>query len=713
MIDGGDGTDVVNAAATAADQTIKPALANIETLTVELTSVDTKDLTIDLSDASSVTSLTVTAPDTAADDTDLLIKGVALTDAVNLSTSYASSNSLTKATITYSGTTGTADSAEFSASGNISDVIVAGVESVTLNGTSFSGTLTVANATTVSVNALGGAKKTTTIADIAQSTAKLATLNLGGDGAKLDVDAADIDFKGDAVVNITNTGTTIIAIDNLSAATNSLTVTGGEGKDQVDIDQVAQGTIVVSTGAGDDTITIDGGDVTINAGAGDDTLVADLSKVTKDDSIDLGAGTDTVTVTDATLNISDAALLLYVQNEEILKTTATASVTIDANAFSSVSNFMVAGADPTATAAASGAGADSVTLTDVENTDVFWFTADRFGEDGNTSGSGGHGVAATAALDNGTNVLSLQLIGGLAGADGIDINGGDLATTGSDGAAISAAQFESLNINLTDYNLDASAATVASHVLTGGATADAVTVGTNATVTVTGAGNLTMNTVKGTNVTIDASALAGKLVVTAPDGNVTIKGGSGKNDLNGGAGIDTIIGGANDDDIDGKAGVDIMTGGAGTDTFVTTTASSATTAVQDKITDYETGLEGDVINFTSDGAVIAAKASTDVSGAIGGSGAVAGDTLTASVANGVITLAGNATSKIDSVAEIIDIFELVDTSSTEEFGVIEMGGDTYVIGIDASDDVLDVVQLVGVTGVATVGLTAASDVTVS
>ena len=49
-----------------------------------------------------------------------------------------------------------------------------------------------------------------------------------------------IDFKGDAAVNITNTGTTTVAIDNLAAATNTASVTGASGKDVVDISAVAQ-----------------------------------------------------------------------------------------------------------------------------------------------------------------------------------------------------------------------------------------------------------------------------------------------------------------------------------------------------------------------------------------------------------------------------------------------------------------------------------------
>ena len=93
-------------------------------------------------------------------------------------------------------------------------------------------------------------------------------------------------------------------------------------------------------------------------------------------------------------------------------------------------------------------------------------------------------------------------------------------------------------------------------------------------------------------------------------------------------------------------------------------------------------------------------------------GLAAGETLTASVANGVITLAGNATAKVDAVSELIDIFELMDKASTADGAAIEMAGSTYIIS-DASDNVIEVVELTGVTGVTGIGTALGSSNTVT
>ena len=119
--------------------------------------------------------------------------------------------------------------------------------------------------------------------------------------------------------------------------------------------------------------------------------------------------------------------------------------------------------------------------------------------------------------------------------------------------------------------------------------------------------------------------------------------------------------------------------------------STAVTAVTDKVTDFEVGV--DKLDLTTTTAAVD-KASTDVSGAVSG-GLAAGETLTASVADGVITLAGNATAKVDTVSELIDIFELMDKADTADT-LIEMGGSSYVISDEANNNrVIEVVELTG------------------
>ena len=66
-------------------------------------------------------------------------------------------------------------------------------------------------------------------------------------------------------------------------------------------------------------------------------------------------------------------------------------------------------------------------------------------------------------------------------------------------------------------------------------------------------------------------------------------------------GVDTLVGGTGDDRLEGGASGDILTGDAGRDTFVLAVESLAeaalTTPVYDRVTDFETGVTGDIIDL--------------------------------------------------------------------------------------------------------------------
>ena len=144
IIDGGLGSDKVDAVATAAGQTIKPLLTSVESVELAITAANTNDITVDLSDSKDVTSVKLTTVDAAAnaDDTEITLKGVATTDAVDLAMSAMTTGTLTSATVTYDAVTGTSDAATLSAAGKITDVLVAGIETATLNTTAFTGKFT-------------------------------------------------------------------------------------------------------------------------------------------------------------------------------------------------------------------------------------------------------------------------------------------------------------------------------------------------------------------------------------------------------------------------------------------------------------------------------------------------------------------------------------------------------------------------------------------
>ena len=69
---------------------------------------------------------------------------------------------------------------------------------------------------------------------------------------------------------------------------------------------------------------------------------------------------------------------------------------------------------------------------------------------------------------------------------------------------------------------------------------------------------------------------------------------------------------------------------------------------------------------------------------------------------------------MDTVSELIDIFELMDKADTADTAVIAMGGSTYVIQDEAGGNaVIEVVELTGVTGVTAIGTALGSSSTVT
>jgi len=750
VIDGSGGTDKITADITAASQTIAPVLTSIETVEIDLLTVTTKDLTIDVTSTDkAVTTLTVTSTDvgTGADDSVITLKGVQTTDAVSYTGPQTGTH--TSATVTYDTVTGLADSATLSLGGNVTDVILTGLETLSINVKDFVGKLTPEDVETLTITAGSVTTNTSTITDIVQSSDDLATLNLAGSGETLDVNDANIAFKGNAVVNITNTGSTLIALANLATATNSLTITGAGGADDVDIDTVGRGTITVNTNAGDDTVKIDGGVVTVNTGAGNDIVTATTwGSVTTADSIDLGAGSlDRVKTAETTLDSTDKTVAGYYSGVEIFESTATTLKTFDFNGFGVVDHIIDSGGvASTDNGTVTKAGADALTVT-MESTDTLELRAAIIGNSGgdataastiNTGAIGGDAIDLDPKVDTGSNVATIRFVGNADVTGGAGEKGRASAngTGGIGGDGILAEYIDTLN--LVGVNTAATAATNVTVTIaagaggatghtngTTGAAGDSITVAANSKIVLTnevdpftstakavGASDFALGTVKGTNVEVDGSALTGSLTVTAADGNVIIKSGAGNDTITGGAGVDTISTGAGNDIINGSTGVDTITTGAGED-HIDYAAGDAGTGDFETITDYTPGAAGDVIDHAAGTTLLAAQTATNVVGAIASSAGT--DTLTASVTSGVVTLAGNAISKLSTATELKDLFELLDTNNSAQLGAIEMSGSTYLIADAASgnaniaDIVGDIIKLEGLTGITAVSATAADN----
>ncbi|RZI43630.1 DUF4214 domain-containing protein [Herbaspirillum sp. HC18] len=725
FIDGGDGTDTLTATVTAADQTIAPTLKSVEAVTLTVAAADTMTFTFD---ASSVTGAnTVTIKDAGA-------------VSMNTSDELITVSKLAKTTtLGIEGGTAATGATASEITATFAGAVAADTQKVAISNAGKVGVLTLSTAETVEITATGtGTTGANTIGSLAASAVK--TLNLKGAG---DLTISASDLASTVTVDATAaTGKIAFTGENNAA----VTFKGGSGNTTVTLTGTANNT--VTTGAGNDTISVDvTGNQVVDAGAGNDrVLVGASSNITADDSVKGGDGTDTVVVTDATINATvKTNLAKGVSGFERLETTATGTVVIDYSALSAYDAVTVSGASGAPVAVNDTTGAASITAT-MENADSLTVSAARVGQAGgnatvgNNGFNGGAGIAIAPKLDAGSNAATLSFVGNadITGGAGGAAKGGSGGNGGNGGDGINASTIESLSITVVGTQPSTGAAdtvTVRGGALgakdgagADGAAGNDVVVGTNATITISSdlldstaakQNNLDLGTVKGTNVTINASAFKGALTVTAGDGNVTITGGSGADVLTGGAGVDTINGGAGNDTIDGKAGANVLTGGGGRDAFKIATQTNTTF---EKVTDFgkataaatvtevqamssianfqatataKGGAEADLLDLAPATTTLTAYATWDAASDSGN----AGKAINAAISSkGVLTLTGADAGLVDTVAEFVALLQ--PKLGANEMAVFELNGDTYVFHeTDNAGNNDTVVQLVGVTGV--------------
>ncbi|MCK2097395.1 DUF4214 domain-containing protein [Thauera aromatica] len=543
-----------------------------------------------------------------------------------------------------------------------------------------------------------------------------------------------IDLSGSGKNVTANTGS---GDDDLTFGNGNDTINAGDGDNII---VTGGGNNTVTTGAGADTVTVGNGTDTVNTGAGNDRIIL-AGNLDTTDRINGGDGTDTIVVSDATLNGTDKTLFAATLTSiEEVATTATTGVTIDFNALSIIDRVRVEGVDGGVAqgSAGSGVGAASVIVT-IENADTLTIIADRTGQMGADGGSGadgangGAGLSLAPKLEGGSNAATLILVddADLTGGKGGALNG-SAANDGSGGAAINASQIETLNIVLhgSDTTADAVALTGGAAGGSGSGTAAAgvgVIIESNGTINITDAligtgtkySDINLGTVTGNNVTINAGTLHGKVTVTAGDGNVNITTGAGADVVTGGAGIDTFSTGAGNDQLDGLGGADFYTGGAGRDVFtisaeggasydsvsdfgkVTTATTSTETDAMNAVSDFiatatgKGGADADLLVLAGANTTAIASVQTNLNVANAEAGGGGGMTITAtSTAKGFITLAGADAAEINTLAEWVAVAALV-AETNGEAAVFVYDGSTYVYQQDTTDVL---VQLTGVTG---------------
>jgi len=567
---------------------------------------------------------------------------------------------------------------------------------------------------------------------------------------------------GTAAVTITS-GTGGIAAtleggSNTSSATamTLVSVTGSAVADTVDLSLIVNPTnitatttvneaqttnVTVTTGAAADAITIKDGVVNLDAGAGDDTLtVTTWGSIDKYDTIDMGAGSDTIVTSEATLGASQAAVMAYYTNAEVIDSSSTAEKAINMVTLGTATSAVLSGAHSATAqlgvAAETGTAALTFTSSNANATVTMGALAGQVGgKDADaTAGIGGAAIDANASLDNGSNTMTVYL------TDDADITGGagGQATAannhgGVGGMGIDANEFEVLNLVLsaTDTVKDVvvinGGAGGAKHGTgTAGVDGVAVTVGANATINITETlaatsgttaltiashiSSINLGNIVGNNVNVQAGTINGAVTIESVAGNSTINTGAGADVITAGSGIDTIDTGAGNDIVNAQAGADVVTLGAGintvtvdeiesteaaTDTYAgfnlataSWTGSSATDAVTEYVSTGVGGATGDIIDVD-----VTATIHADV--AAGTASANSTANVTYAVVDGILTLAGTGAAAIDTLAEWID--EAEDVLATEdEFLAFVFDGNTYVSG-EMGSAADTVIQLTGVS----------------
>ncbi len=328
--------------------------------------------------------------------------------------------------------------------------------------------------------------------------------------------------------------------DTIWAGGGDDTVLGGLGDDSID---AGAGADLVAGGDGNDTIYGQAGNDTIRGDAGNDRIDAGDG----DDSIDAGEGNNTVYG-----GKGYDRIVLGVLGANL--------------AYGGDDNDTIIGA----------AGADAL-----------------YGDAGNDS------ISGAAGNDRLYGDIGLDTLIGGEGDDQLYGGGDNDSLLGQEG-------HDTLDGGDGDDTLDGAEG---NDSLTGGLGNDSLLAGIGTDTIYGGDGNDTLVGDAGTDVLYGEAgndSLSGGDDADTLDGgagNDTLLGGAGNDSLTGGLGDDSIVGGDGNDTLYGNDGADTLTGGLGSDWFKldanALSEAAQSTPVFDVITDFQTGVGGDIIDLSA------------------------------------------------------------------------------------------------------------------
>jgi len=740
VIIGGAGTDTVTITATAATGPFG-SVSGVESVVVNMSTfatvafdadniVGNATVTVNNTQAGGTTDATVNNAEAGT----TVVAGSGVTGTFTVEADGAvtvnAGSAATEATVDFNGTTAASSvTANSAATVTGSDVV-----NVSLSST---------GATSFRAEGTTGATDTLTVSGKNASTTATIALNTNSDGANTDqIENLVLSGNGGAATYVLNASDAIEQVTFTGSQNVQLRVDAADITTETVLDttDAATGTLRVTTLTADTSLVNVATTVQIeidedDMGASKAVTLANNAKVKFVTSVNGGdtltmsssaTGSETLNLTFKssfadTLNVDDYETINLVVNDEAATTgTVTVGDLNASNAAAGVVNVT---------------GADNLTLTGADA--KFINAADFTGKLTATLASdllkitGGSGNDRVYAAD-----VAFILDGG-AGTDTLDITSGDLDLSNN---TITLSNFEVIAIDSGGGASD-DTLTMTSTQITGKTWAITGTDngGANDSLTINMAGTGTLD-ISGLSidsadvtVTIDLTNTAGVThTITGSNGDDVITGaGSGAITVNGGAGADTLDTGTGADDITGGEGADSINAGTGADTInltettravdtVTIDAGDSTETSMDAITGFATHASaGDLLDLP-DTTVATSIAATDVSSVT----SQASDTVTASTsAAGIMTIAGADAANIDTLAEYIDAAEIllatlvVAADGDAEYGTLafQFDGSTYIV--HGSDNAADgtyatevVVKLVGLTGITGVSTTAAANV---
>ncbi|MGV6809877.1 MAG: Calx-beta domain-containing protein [bacterium] len=377
-----------------------------------------------------------------------------------------------------------------------------------------------------------------TLTSLTVNPTVLTTLNIDGAASLTVTNALD---AGISTLNAgAHTGAQLNL--NMTGSTTNVTYTGSQGADTVTFEGTANNNNI-NLGTGNDTVTTGNGKDTIDAGAGNDSIIMDPSELDIDDHINGGTGVDTITITG---------------KDDIQRTETQNVQSVEVFALNGAgTNFVVT--DNLVSGGAAGLEADNV------------FTVNT------TAQTGGH----TIDLTDINNPKGFKLMGGASG-DVVKIKDVQIATglsldfggTGDgdelrivDGATVSGSDFSNIT-NLETLRLISDSTQAQSWTL------EAPTTGLNIVVDATVPQGSVLNITGNTGaVTVQTNANITVMVdgVIVPSG--TVSGVTVNSSLAFTEGSDNLVGTANDDtfhatSLDQVQLADLANGDAGNDTLL-------------------------------------------------------------------------------------------------------------------------------------------------